>query len=97
MARRVFEAVKTSGVTISSSRRENSLSVRRTRFRSSNLARKLRSSEARSVMSGRYSYFRLSSFPMNPSSIVSSRMIELVESEGTYVILGGRMAIFEAS
>jgi hypothetical protein len=48
MLRRVLAAVKTSGVTISSSRRANSASVRRTRFRASNFSRKLRSSAARS-------------------------------------------------
>jgi len=51
-----------SGVTTSSSRRWNSSSVSLTRFSSWNFSRKLASSAARLRMSGRYSYFRLSSF-----------------------------------
>jgi hypothetical protein len=80
MARRVFEAVKTSGVTISSSRRANSAFVRRTRLRASNFLRKLASSVARLVMSGRYSYLSFWRVPIKPYSMWFSRTTELGEA-----------------
>jgi hypothetical protein len=82
MLRRVFAAAKTSAVTISSSRRANSESVSLQRFRASNFSRKFRSSAARSVMSGRYSYLSFWRVPMKPYSMCSSRTTELGPSDG---------------